>query len=187
MWVFEYSWSSFFAQLTRTWIPVLQLSCPLVIPFSSCLLSFSASGSFSMSQLFSSGGQSSGASASASVLPMNMQCWSPLGWKVWISLQSRGLSRVFSSTQIQSIMPIIFIVQSTTQWCCSWNVLQGKMWMSKDTHYNVSVALPRLPFHAVLPLIVHSSLSFTRTKSSGGQDHAYLVYYCLLNTDHSAS
>ena len=184
MWVFEYSWSSFFAQLTRTWIPVLQLSCPLVIPFSSCLLSFSASGSFSMSQLFSSGGQSSGASASASVLPMNMQCWSPLGWKVWISLQSRGL---FSSTQIQSIMPIIFIVQSTTQWCCSWNVLQGKMWMSKDTHYNVSVALPRLPFHAVLPLIVHSSLSFTRTKSSGGQDHAYLVYYCLLNTDHSAS
>ena len=84
-------------------------SCPLsqwchptisssVIPFSSCPQSFPASGSFQMSQLFASGSQSIGVSASTSVLPINTQDWSPLGWTGWISLQSRGLSRVFSNT-----------------------------------------------------------------------------------------
>ena len=79
-------------------------SCPLswwchpaisfsVIPFSSCLQSLSASGSLPMSQLFAWGGQSTGVSDSASVLPMNTQDWSPLGWTGWISLQSNGLSR----------------------------------------------------------------------------------------------
>ena len=72
-----------------------------VIPFSSCLQSFPASGSFPMSQFFASGGQSIGASASASVLPMNIQDWFPLGWTGWISLQSKGLSRVFSNTTVQ--------------------------------------------------------------------------------------
>ena len=62
-----------------------------VVPFSSCLQSFPASGSFPMSQFFSSGGQSIGVSASTSVLPMNIQDWSPLGWTGWISLQSKGL------------------------------------------------------------------------------------------------
>ena len=69
--------------------------------FSSCLQSFSASGSFLMSQLFASGGQSIRASASASVLPMNIQDWFPLGWTGWISLQSKGLSRVFSNTTVK--------------------------------------------------------------------------------------
>ena len=69
-----------------------------VIPFSSCPQSFPASGSFPMSQLFPSDGQSIGVSASASVLPMNTQDWSPLGWTGWISLQSKGFSRVFSLT-----------------------------------------------------------------------------------------
>ena len=84
-------------------------SCPLrrwchpttssfVIPFSSCLQSFPASASFQMSQCFASGGQSIGVSASTS---MNTQDWSPLGWIGWISLQSKGLSRVFSNTTIQ--------------------------------------------------------------------------------------
>ena len=63
-----------------------------VVPFSSCLQSFPASGSFPMSQLFASGGQSIGLSASASVLPMNTQNWCLLGWTGWISLQSKGLS-----------------------------------------------------------------------------------------------
>ena len=72
-----------------------------VIPFSSCPRSVPASGSFEMSQLFASGGQSTGVSASTSVLPMNTQDWSPLGWTGWISLQSKGLSRVFSSTTVQ--------------------------------------------------------------------------------------
>ena len=72
-----------------------------VVSFSSCPQSFPASGSFQMSQLFTSGGQSIGVSASTSVLPMNTQDWSPLGWTRWISLQSKGLSRVFSNTTVQ--------------------------------------------------------------------------------------
>ena len=73
-----------------------------VVPFSSCPQPLSASGSFPMSQLFTWGGQNIGVSASTSVLPMNTQDWSPLGWTGWISLQSRGLSRVFSNTTVQN-------------------------------------------------------------------------------------
>ena len=94
---------------TTPW--VYSNSCPLsrwcyptisssVVPFSSCLQSFPASGSFQMSQFFKSGGQSIGVSASASVLPMNIQDWS-LGWTGWISLLSKGLSRVFSNATVQ--------------------------------------------------------------------------------------
>ena len=72
-----------------------------VVPFSSYLQSFPASGSFPMSQFFESGGQSIRVSASASVLPMNIQDWFPLGWTGWTSLQSKGLSRVFSNTTVQ--------------------------------------------------------------------------------------
>ena len=72
-----------------------------VIPFSSCPQSLPASGSFPMSQLFAWGGQNIGVSASTSVLPMNTQDQSPLGWTGWIPLQSRGLSRVFSSTTLR--------------------------------------------------------------------------------------
>ena len=87
-------------------------SCPLsrwcrpaisssVVPFSSCPQSLPASGSFPTSQLFAWGGQSIRVSASGSVLPMNTQDWSPLGWTGWISLQSKGLSRVFSNTTVK--------------------------------------------------------------------------------------
>ena len=87
-------------------------SCPLsqwwhlitsssVTHFSSCLQPFPASGSFPMSQLLTVGGQSTGVSASASVLSMNIQDWFSLGWTSWISLQSKGLSRVFSNTTVQ--------------------------------------------------------------------------------------
>ena len=87
-------------------------SCPLsrwchpaipssVVPFSSCPQSLPASESFPMSQLFAWGGQSTGVSASPSVLPMNTQDWSPLGWTGWISWQSKGLSRVFSNITVQ--------------------------------------------------------------------------------------
>ena len=72
-----------------------------VVPFPSCPQSLPASGSFPMSQLFAWGGQSIGVSASASVPPMNTQDWSPLGWTGWTSLQSKGLSRVFSNTTLQ--------------------------------------------------------------------------------------
>ena len=77
--------------LSRWCHPIISSS---VIPFSSCPQSFPASESFQMSQLFASGCQSTGGSASTSVLPMNIQDWSPLGWTGWISLQSKGLSRV---------------------------------------------------------------------------------------------
>ena len=72
-----------------------------VIPFSSCPQSFPVLGSFPMSQLFTRGGQSIGVSASTSVLSMNTQDWSPLGWTGWIFLQAKGLSRVFSNTTVQ--------------------------------------------------------------------------------------
>ena len=86
----------------------------LLVPFSSCLQSFPASGSFPMSQLFTSGGQSIGVSASASVLPMNTQDWSPLGWTGWVSLQSKGLSESFPTPHFKSINSwhsAFFIVQ----------------------------------------------------------------------------
>ena len=73
----------------------------LCLPFSSCLQSFRESGCFSMSQFFTSGGRSIGVSASASVLPMNIQDWFCLGFTGWISLQSNGLSRVFSNNTVQ--------------------------------------------------------------------------------------
>ena len=73
-----------------------------VVPFSSHLQSFPASGSFQVSQFFTSGGQSIGVSALMLVLPINIQGWFPLGWTGWISLQSKGLSRVFSNTTVQN-------------------------------------------------------------------------------------
>ena len=72
-----------------------------VVPFSSCLQSFLSSRSLPMSQFFASGGQSTGVSASTSVLPVNTQDWSRLEWTGWISLQSKGLSRVLSNTTVQ--------------------------------------------------------------------------------------
>ena len=104
-------------------------SCPLcqwchstisssVVPFSSCLQSFPASGSFQMSRFFASGGQSIGASASASVLPMNIQRWFPLGLTGWISLQSKGLSRVFSNTTVQNSY-LLYGEKINTMWCDS--------------------------------------------------------------------
>ena len=94
-------------------------SCPLsqwchptnsssVVPFSSCPQSFPASGSFQMSQFSASSGQSIGVSASVSVLPMNIQDWFPLGWTGWISLQSKGLSRVFSRVLSQDCQRVFF-------------------------------------------------------------------------------
>ena len=96
--------------ITNSW--AYSNSCPLswwcfptisssAVPFSSCLQSFPASGAFQMCQFFTSGGQSIGVSASASVLPMNIQDRFPLGWTGWIFLLSKRLSRVFSNTTVQ--------------------------------------------------------------------------------------
>ena len=86
-----------------------------VAPFSSCPLSLPASGFFPVSQLFAWGGQSIGVSASASVLPMNTQDWSSLGWTGWISLQSKGLSGVFSNTTVQ---------KASILWCSAFFTVQ---------------------------------------------------------------
>ena len=111
VWLFATPWTvARQASLPSPTPRVYPNSCPLsqwchpiisssVVPFSFCPQSFPASGSFQMSQLFSSGGQSIG--VSASVLPMNIQDWFPSGWTGWISLQAEGLSRVFSNTTVQ--------------------------------------------------------------------------------------
>ena len=95
------------------------------IPFSSCPQSFPASGSFQTSQLFVSGSQNIGVSASTSVLPMNTQDWSPLGWTGWISLQSKGLSRVFSNT----------IVSARNNEAMSLEILFHGLYTLKELHY----------------------------------------------------
>ena len=85
-----------------------------VIPFFSCLPSFPASRSFPMSQLFESGGQNIGVSASASVLPMSIQDWFPLGWTDWISLHSKGPSRVFYNTSAEILQHSTFCIDIQT-------------------------------------------------------------------------
>ena len=113
VWLFATSWiAACQASLSITTPRVYPNSCPLswwrhptisssVFPFSSCPQSFSAWEAFQMSLLFTSSGPSIRVSASTSVLPMNTQDWSPLGWTSWISLQSKGLSRGFSNTTVQ--------------------------------------------------------------------------------------
>ena len=111
--LFTTPWTATFQaslSITSSWSSPKLMSKELVIPSSHLILCHpllllhripSASESFPMSQLFASGGQSIGVSALASVLPKNTQDWSPLGWTSWISLQSKGLSRVFSNTTVQ--------------------------------------------------------------------------------------
>ena len=98
------------AQTQVHWVGDTNRTIPSsVIPFSFCLQSFPASGCFPMSQFFASGGQSIG--VSASVLPMNIQDWFPLGWTGWISLQSKGHSRFFSNTTVQKHQFFVYVVQ----------------------------------------------------------------------------
>ena len=109
VWLFATPWTAACQaslSITNSWSLLKLTSVELVMPSShhipfSCLQSFPASESFPMSQFFTSGGQSIEVSASASVLPVNIQDWFPLGWTGWISLQSKGLLRVFSNTTVQ--------------------------------------------------------------------------------------
>ena len=129
VWLFATPWTAArqaFLSITNSWSLLKLFSIDLVrchptisssvIPFSSCLQSFPASGFFQMSQLFVSGGQNIGVSASTSVLPMNTQDRSPLGWAGWISLQSKGVSRVFSNTTVQKHQ---FFTKSNPLWLFS--------------------------------------------------------------------
>ena len=105
LWTVAHQASLSISNSTQTRCPLSRPSHPTasysVIPFSSCLRFFLAWGSFPVSQSFTSGGQSIGVSALASVLPMNIQDWLPLGWTGWISSQSKGLSRIFSNITVQ--------------------------------------------------------------------------------------
>ena len=113
VWLFVSPWTAAHQaslSITNSWSSLKLMSIESVMPsnhlilchpFSSCFQYFPESGSFQMSQFFAPSGQSIGVSASASVLPMNIQDWFPLGWTGWISLQSKGLSRVLSNTTIQ--------------------------------------------------------------------------------------
>ena len=127
-----------------------------VVPFSSCPQSLPASQSFPMSQLFAWGGQSIEVSASTSVLQMNTQDWSPLGWTGWISLQSKGLSRVFSNTTVQKHQ--FFGAQPSSQtnshihtWLFWGQLLKVKKWAS----------LPPVFPQVMLGLVYHSSPALT--------------------------
>ena len=130
-------------------------SCPLsrwchptlssfVVPFSSCPQSFPAPGSFPMSQLFTSGVRSIGVSASTSVLPMSTQDRSPLGWTGWISLQSKGLSRVFSNTPhpccFLSVQSLGHVQLFATPWTVAWQA-------------PLSVGLFRQEYYSGLPFL----------------------------------
>ena len=106
---------------------------PPVVPFSSHLQSFPASGSFQMSQFFVSGGQSIGVSASTSVLPMNIQDRFPLGWTGWISLQSKGLSRVFSKTTVQKYQFFLNLTLVRTRLLTNWAV--GSEWIISVSYH----------------------------------------------------
>ena len=129
-----------------------------VVPFFSCLQSFPASGSFLMSHFFASGGQSIGVSASTSVLPMNTQDWSPLGWTGWIFSKSKGLSRVFSSTIIWKHQ---FFGAQPSLWPNShihtWLLEKTQLWLYK--HFSAKWCLCFL----ILCLVCHSFPSKEQT------------------------
>ena len=124
---------------------------------SSCLQSFPVSGSFPVSQLLSSGGQSIGASALASVLPRNIQDWFPLGWTGLISLKSKGLSRVFSNTTVKSINSLalsFFMVQLSHPYMTTGKIIALSRWgfVSKVMSLLLSLLMPYFFFPSNLPL-----------------------------------
>ena len=140
----------------------------LVVPFSSCPQSFPASGSFQMSRLFVSGGQNIGVSASTSVLPKNTQDWSPLGWTDWISLQSKGLSRVSSIPQFKSINSSalsFFIAQLSHPYMTT-----GK-----------TIALTRRTFFGKVMSLLFNMLSGIYNLHSQQQCHKIFFFYILAN------
>ena len=157
-------------------------SCPLsqwrhptisscVVPFSSCPQSFPASGSFQMIQLFASGGQSIRVSASTSVPPMNTQDWSPLGWTGWVSLQSKGLSRVFSNTIVQKHQ--FFSTQLS---------LEFKSHIPSLTHISLIIRRCWASFHMLIgPMrLLFKSFAYFKNCSFFCQDSLYLQVYIFL-------
>ena len=153
----------------------------LCCPISSCLQSFPAPGSFLISQLFTSGGQSIGASALASDLPMNIQDWSPLGWIGLISLQSKGLSRVFSNTTIQKHQ---FFGTQLSLWTNShvhtWLLEKLRVFVAPASLFNSS--LPTLSYWLILsPLNVYN----TGTPEFVSPSQTCLLTFTPIHVQHS--
>ena len=125
-------------ELTQTHVhrvgDAIQPSHPLSSPFSSSLQSFPASGSFLRSQFFSSGGLSIGVSVSALVLPMNIQGWFPLGWTGWVSLLSKGLSRVFSNTTVQKHQFVFSLLWKISEYKSKENVIMNPPILSESQY-----------------------------------------------------
>ena len=143
-----------------------------IVPFSSCLQSFPASGSFPVSQLFKSAGQSIGTSASASVLPMNIQGWFPLGLTGLIS-QSKGLSRVFSSTIVQKHQ--FFGLQPSL-----WSSSHIHAWLLEKPYCKYSDFKKQHKFIILHFCKLEVSLNLTRPKSKCGQTLGKNLFPCLL-------
>ena len=131
-----------------------------VVPFSSFPQSFPASGSFPMSQLFAWGGQSIGVSASTSVLPMNTQDWSPLGWTGWISMQSKELSRIFSNTTVQKHHSSMTNLDSILK--------------SRDITLPTKVRLVKA---MVFPVVMYGCESWTMKKAEHQRIDAFELFY----------
>ena len=141
VWLFATPWTAAHQtslSITNSWSLLNLMSIESVMPsnhlilcrpLSSCLQSFPATGPFLMSQFFTSGGQSIGVSASASVLPMNIQNWFPLGWTTWISLQSKGLSRVFSNTAVQINLYNCYYLMDEKEMSKSGCVTCSRLWV----------------------------------------------------------
>ena len=153
-----------------------------VVPFSSCPQSLPSSESFPRSQLFAWGGQSTGVSASASFLPKNTQGWSPSEWTSWISLQSKGLSRVFSNTTVhQFFSRVQFFVTLCTVACqvtcllATPSLLKLMSIQSMMPYNHLILCCPLL----LLPLILPSTGGFSRNQffTSGGQSLQFQLQY----------
>ena len=142
-----------------------------VIPFFSCLQSFPASGSFQMSQFFAAGGQSIGVSASALVLPMNIQDCSPLGWIGWISLQSKGLSRVFSNTTVQKHQFFFSFLYSPTLTSIHTYSIISSANIDNFTSYFL-IWIPCISFSFLIAVVKNSK---TTLNNSGKNEHPGLV------------
>ena len=174
---------------------VCSKSCPLsrwchptisssVTPFSSCPQSFPASGSFPMNQLFPSGGQSTGASASTSVLPINIQGWFPLGWTGWISLPFKGLSRVFSSTTVwkhhflgsqPSLWSNFHICTWLQIWLWGWKIIKE---MDKPDHLTCHLKSLYSDQEGIV-ITGHRTMDWFKTRK--GLHQSCILSYCLFN------
>ena len=156
-----------------------------VTRFSTCPQSFPASGSFPMSQLFAWGGKSSGASASASILPMNIQDWFPLGLTGWISLQAKGLSRVFSNTTVQKhqsfgVQPF-FMVQLSYPYMTTGKIIALTRWIFVGKVMSLlSNMLSRFVI-AFLPIIKHFLISWLQSPSAKNPKDATQKLICEIS------